>query len=694
MKRIEKLRSIALNAVPSKDAFDFAFFKHYHENGGNEFERYGKSFFDAYCELRPIIREDELIVGEYTPFASFEDERLWNEAYKDIKDHYQEHTIYGMSGHMAVDYEILLSKGLRGMIELVDSCLATCETEKVAFYKACRVSLEAVIRHSENYSMEAGRQARETHDPKRRAELESIAALCKKVPAQPAESFYEALQSVYFLTYCITQNPFYGIEQFVLGHPDRYLLPYYTRDLASGAITKEFAGLLLDCLGIKLNMLIPKGWVSGYMVGGRDENGAVVANELTELCMQVIDDIRLVQPSVGLCYTRDMPEKYLEKACEILSHGRSHPAIFNDDVITKGLISYGVPEPMARNYIHSACVEITPVGASNVWVASPYTNMPQLLLDALDENHRSFESVVSSVFSRLDEKIKKDFDYFEDLRKDRARHSMFPLQSCFVHDCLERGVDIERGGAIFNWTMPSFVGIANLTDSLYALKTLVFDEKEMTLSELKQMLDSNYEGKESVRLEILNRIPKYGNDDDEVDGIFGRITEHIIAECQKHRGFLPESQLIPSSFCYTWHTRFGKVTNATPDGRLKGFPLGDGAGPCQGREKNGPTASIISSTKWDHHRLIGGVAVNVKFSKENLGSRSLETMKSLIKTYMMRGGFEMQINVVDRGLLEKARDNHEEYRDLIVRIGGYSDYFTRLSPEMQEEVISRTEHKI
>ena len=271
---------------------------------------------------------------------------------------------------------------------------------------------------------------------------------------------------------------------------------------------------------------------------------------------------------------------------------------------------------------------------------------------------------------------------------------MNPFLSCFVNDCLERGTDIEQGGARYNWIMPSFVGMANLVDSLYTLKELVFEKKEFTIAELKQILDNNFDGEELLRLRILNSIPKYGNDVDEIDSYFGLITEHIISECKKYCGVHQNANLIPSVFCWVMHEQFGRTTGATPDGRKAGFPLGDGSGPCQGREMKGPTASILSSTKWAHHELIGGVAVNMKFSKKSLGMHSLNTMKSLIKTYIKRGGFEMQINVIDKETLEKAVTNPEEYKDLVVRIGGYSDYFVKLSPQMQQEVILRTEHNI
>ena len=481
---------------------------------------------------------------------------------------------------------------------------------------------------------------------------------------------------------------------FQLGHPDRYLYEFYKNDINDGHITKEYAQLLLDCLGLQINMRVPNGLSSGYMVGGRDYNGNIIANELTEMCMQVIRDIRLVYPSVGLCYTTGMPEKYLDKACEILSYGHSHPAIFGDDTIAKGLMRYGVPERESHNYIHSTCVEITPVGASNVWVASPYTNMTYFLLSAMNREYTDFDSFVKTILIELNKHIKNNFDN-ENLQRDvRAKNSINPLLSCFVNDCLERGIDIEMGGAKYNWIMPSFVGMANFIDSLYAIKTLVFEQKQLTLCQYKSILDNNFENNEDLRLKILYNIPKYGNDIDEVDEYFAYFTDHIVNECKKYSAIHSNGNLIPSVFCWVMHERFGRETSATPDGRKAGFPLGDGSGPCQGREMNGPTASVLSSTKWEHCNFIGGVAVNMKFSKALLGKNSLVAMKGLIKTYLQRGGFEIQINVIDTQTLKKAQITPEKYKDLVVRIGGYSDYFVRLSPQMQEEVILRTEHNV
>ena len=696
MNRIEKLRQIALSHPHAYDEFFYRFYKRYSENRNeSDYLKYADAFYCAFSQLTPNISDGELVVGEIKNCLTESEKKEWANTYKEIAEERCRAAGGGQDSHMAIDYELLLSCGLKGVIARIEEYEKSCSPEQTDFYSAAKTCLLAVMQHSKSYSVLAARLAKKECDNRRKKELLQIAEICERVPAEPAQSFFEAVQSVHFVTYCLSMNPFrFCHQQFQLGNPDRYLYPYYKNDIEKGIITKEAAQTLLDCLGIQINMRVPSGLSSGYMVGGRDENGEIVANELTDMLMQVVDDIKLVYPSVGLCYTKDIPDAYLQKACDILSHGRSHPAIFNDDVITKGLTCYGVPEKEAHSYTHSTCVEITPVASSNIWVASPYTNMAQLLLDTMTREYDSFEAHISVLLEKLNNSIKNNFLEHIELRKHRAEHSMNPLLSCFVNDCLALGTDIERGGARYNWIMPSFVGMANLVDSIYVLKKIVYENKEYTLCELKTILDNNFDGNEDLRRRLLNDLPKYGNDIDEIDQYFGMFTSHIISECKKYTGKVTSCNLIPSVFCWIMHERFGRTTGATPDGRPAGFPLGDGSGPCQGREMNGPTASILSSTKWEHHELIGGVAVNMKFSKSTLGKDSLNVMQGLIKAYILRGGFELQINVTDKEMLEKARQKPEEYRDLVVRIGGYSDYFTRLSPEMQQEVILRTEHHI
>ncbi|MCR4578073.1 MAG: hypothetical protein K5784_09225 [Clostridiales bacterium] len=697
IQRIEKLRSAAVEPAICYDAFYLAFFERWGQNVAIEtvWARYADAYACGLDAVEPVIDEGELIVGKSIgklPDAAAE---RWETVRRQQADPLD--VRFGQDSHMAIDYELLLNEGTEGVVSRIEQKLKGCagDEAKTDFYKTCIACLKAAAAFSDRYADHAEKLARAAEDEKRRSELKRIAEACRRVPRYPAGSFYEAVQSVHFITFCLSMNPYryFGMQQFQLGRPDRYLYPFYRADRDAGRLSDRDARTLMDCLAIQINNRVPHGLSSGYMLGGRDKDGRIVANELTRMGMQAVDDIRLVYPSVGLCWTEGMPGELLEQACAILSHGRSHPAVFNDDVISAGLKAYGVPEKDARDYIHSTCVEITPIAASNVWVASPYTNMLQLLLDLLDRDWPSFDSLIQALFGHLDESIRRNFETQNRYRALRAERTINPLLSCFVNDCLEQGVDIEQGGARFNWIMPSFVGMANLVDSLEVIRTLIFEKRLLTFESLREMLKSDFDGFEAMRLKMLNAVDKYGNDIDRVDSLFGMMVDHIVAQCRQYTPVFENARLIPSVFCWVMHEYFGRRTGASPDGRRAGFPLGDGSGPCQGREKNGPTASILSCTKWQHKELIGGVALNMKFSKSTFTADSCAKVAALIETYMRRGGFEIQINVVDRETLLKAQAEPENYRDLVVRIGGYSDYFVKLSPEMQAEVLLRTAHE-
>ncbi len=659
-------------------------------------EHYGEAFYFACANVTPVIEQGELIVGKTIDALPARMAAEWAGESGDLARKTAAAAGGGQDSHMAIDYPLLLTQGIEGVIARIDAyAVATEDEKKLLFYRAARRCLQGVVLLSDRYATLAEEQARTCEDEARAAELQQIAHICRRVPAKPARTFYEAVQAAHFISFCLSCNPLrLCSQQFQLGHPDRYLYPYYQADLAAGRLDAEAAQLLMNCLAIQINHRVPSGLSSGYMLGGRDEMGVLVANEVTEMGLRAIDEVRLVYPSVGLCYTPQMPDRYLALSCEILSHGCSHPAIFNDDVITQGLMEYGLPKEEACNYIHSTCVEITPVASSHAWVASPYTNLPAILLEVMAGEHACYEALLCAYRAALSDRIRANFEEQNRLRAYRMAHAFNPLLSCFVNDCLRDGVDIEWGGGRYNWIMPSFVGMANLVDSLYAVKALVYDTGALPLSDYLAVLRDNFAGHETLRAQIANKIPKYGNDHDDIDALFGEITAFIVEECRKYTPVCQNARLVPSVFCWIMHERFGAQTGATPDGRAAGFPLGDGSGPAQGREACGPTASILSSTKWSHKEFIGGVAVNIKFAKKHFGEESRDKVLSLIKTYMARGGFELQINVVDRDTLLAAQKSPAAYADLVVRIGGYSDYFVRLTPHMQQEVITRTEHEV
>ena len=697
--RIERLRNEVFESVFDYSEFEFFFLQGLKNRIYDKpyAIRIGDAVSYMYQNTSVMIGEDELIVGrltgrQYTKKEQKEYDLLKKYAKKILP------AVTGQASHMTVDYELLLKKGINGIIsdinkkrEMLD-LTQLGDVKKDLFYESCIPALEGVLIFAGRYALKAEQKATECTDENRKKELLTIAKNLRNVPGKPAMGFYEAVQSVHFLTFCLSGKPFYFISHlYQLGRPDRYLLPYYEDDIKKGKITKDFAQCLLDCLGIMLNARIPNGLASGYMVGGRDENGKVVSNDLTRMAMDTVRNIRLAYPGVGLCWCVDTPEEDLNLACEIIGEGHSHPSIFNDDVIAKGLIAHGVPPSQSHNYIHSTCVEITPVASSNVWVASPYMNMIQKLLDVLNKDYDNITDLLDAYFEHVENGIRENLIAELKSRTERMQYTLDPLLSCFVNDCLEKGIDIEKGGARYNWIMPSFVGLSNVVDSITVIEKLIIDNKEISFEDLRKILECNYINHEQLRQKILNITPKYGNDNDECDKYVIYITNRLNQIMDKYQK-QPDNYLIPSLFCWIMHDKFGQETGASPDGRLAGFPLGDGSGPAQGREISGPTAAILSATKWDHHMFIGGVAVNMKFTKKLLSDASLGALKALIISYMKRGGFELQINVVDKETLFKAQENPEAYRDLVVRIGGYSDYFVKLSPSMQQEIIARSEY--
>jgi len=659
------------------------------------------------CGLTPVIDPGELIVGKYNPRELTPDEREelnnWNKYSAPVLPY-----AGGQSAHMSIDYEKLLNLGIIGVKEEIENYRSrldmdnSSDMEKDAFYRACLYALDGVVDYANRYADHADELSKTEMDTERRAELKEIAEICRKVPKNPAHTFREAVQSVHFMTFCLCAGQ--RMSLFQLGRPDRYLYPFYKRDISEGRITVDEAQELLDCICILLNEYTGRGLAVGFMIGGRDAYGNDVSNDLTRLFLNTIGHTRLSYPGVGLCWNRNIPDDLMEKSADLLSQGLTHPAIFNDEVITKGMMDAGLPPAEACLYIHSTCVELSPISSSNVKVASPYYNLIQILHDVLrigtpgspgnddPPDFASFDELKKAVRSRLAELIRQGQRTENMNLISRRYHGGYPLLSCFVNDCLRKGKDIDHGGARYNWVEPNIVGLANLADSLKAIDKFVFQEKSLTLSELAGMIRENFNGHESIRQMLINRSPKYGNDQDDVDLLAKEIVSWGVEECKKLRTYFDDMVHL-GAFSWVVHEHFGRNTLASIDGRLTGFPLSPAAGAAQGRERSGPTAVVKSATKWDHTPMLGGIAVNLKFSETKKSQDFAEKLVDLTESYMMRGGMELQINVVDRNKLLKAQKDPQNYQDLVVRIAGYSDYFVNLSKEMQEEVIMRTEHE-
>lgn len=638
------------------------------------------------------IDELELLIGR--PARAIADEASVKEAEEYLK---QFPPAAGQTGHCELDFSFLMEVGIAEMIlELQEKTLSAETPEKKNAYNSFIYALEGLSQMIKNAAEVANSAMANCADEARKAELTKIAESCWHVAESAPSSFRDALQLNWLAILGTTLADNVGLAS--PGRLDRTLFSFYHQDIENGILDKEQALLLLECYYILTNELIPDGLAIAVMVGGTDKDGNDTTNELSYICMEALRKTKLVYPTVGVCWNKNTPESLTDLTVELISKGYATPAFFGDETIKKGLLHYGAPIEDACYYINSTCVEITPSGGSNVWVASPYFSTCKILLDEIDKQVssgnqvNSFNAFMEAYFERLGEKIKVAVAEQNKTRESRRLYGRKPLQSVFTKDCIERGRDIDDGGARYNWVECSFVGLANLADSLYVIKEEVFTKKTTSFAELKQLLDADFAGFEPKRLCFLENYPKYGNACQEVDSLLNQVRNYAEKQCEKYKMLPDDSPFIPGAFCWIMHERLGGECGATPDGRRAGFPFADGAGPAQGREKSGPTSGILSTTSWDHSKFIGGVAYNMKFNKNLFTSPDTRIkLKNLILTYLKRGGFETQINVVDHETLQKAVKNPEEYRDLVVRIGGYTDYFTRLSSEMQSEVMLRTE---
>jgi len=652
----------------------------------------------------------------------------------------------GDAGHFHPDYDKLFRVGVRGLQEEIAArkaaVVARVETPPIApstsvrlsahaevsgaealvFYDACRIALDglsAYIGHVADALMAAAtpqtahpqspRQVEDSgvptlfgiptgQDETDRARWLELAAICRHIATEPPRTFHEAIQLLFLTLVALWQGEGHYLTS--PGRLDRTLRPFYEADIAAGRITPQAAFELIVSLYIQVNRIMPTGLALAVMVGGRDEAGADVTNDLTYLCIAARIVTGLGYPTVGLCWHRATPPELTDFAVRMLAYGRGDPAFFNDELIVAGLGDHGVRPEDAPDYMNSTCVEIKPVGASNIWVTAPYFNVPQGLLDEMaavaagaQPAPATFAELEARVRANLTAKVAAAAAQLDRVWRDRATAGCFPLASCFTDDCLARGLDFDRGGARYNWVENSFVGLANLADSLVAVRRLVHEERSLTLAEFAAILRDDYRGHEALRQRILNKLPKYGNDNDEADEAARRWAGYLIEMTEAQT--IGPHRYVPGFFCWIMHERMGGQTGATPDGRRAFWPLADGAGAAQGRERCGPTASVLSTTKWSHREALGGLVHNAKFSQNMFKTADdCAALRQLIETYLQRGGFEMQVNVVSRDTLLAAREHPEQYRDLLVRVAGYSDYFTKLSPKMQEEVIARTEHEM
>lgn len=652
-------------------------------------------------QSKPIINDDELLVGQLY-FPEYTEEE-WAEYRKLCEMHEMSSRNFARKlprkDHIALDYDKLLKVGVNGLIEEIEKKQSELDLEapdaypdyepyrRWEFYECCLIELRAVLDLEARYARTARDMAKTAMEP-RRSELLRIAQIMEKVPANPAESFYEAIQSVQFFLGCL-----FGL--YAMARPDRYLYEYYKRDIENGKLTNELAQELIDNFCLHISTRIFSRSACGFIVGGQDENGELVENELTYMFLTALDHIRMPDPNGAIAVNDKTSNDILKYCADILSRGVTHPAFYNDNAIINSLVKYyGVERKDAVRYIHSTCAEISTAGTSKAHSTPFSPDMPRLLCECVKKNldAGSFEALFDAYVTELKANAKTELHKYILGMMEASRVGNEQMRiNALIDDCITRGRSTYEGGEKYMFIQPNMIGFATALDSLVAIRELVFTEKRFTLAEFDKIVENNYEGEEALRSYIIKKLPHYGNDDERVDTLAaelaGRI-KNIFRETDIPFG----KYMVPGTFSYIQHAKKGETMGATYDARLAGISYSDGCCSVQGRDVSGETAMVKSLTSWDQSEFLGGMVVNVKFGAGSLKGESADRFVALLRTFVERGGIEMQVNVVDRETLLAAREHPEEYASLTVRVGGYSDYFIRLTPALQAEVIERTQY--
>ena len=633
----------------------------------------------------------------------------------------------GGLGHVLLDYKKVLVHGLHGIKEqieeqrkkLCDSKVS--DIEKDEFYRACLSVCDSIIAFAHRYAALARKMAEKETDSKRKAELLQIAANCEKVPEYPAENFYEALQSFWFVQ--VTPQIYDNGVSISPGRFDQYMMPYYEKDILSGALTKEDAQELLESMWVKFTepikvyCEIDAAFHAGFPMGqnlcisGLTPEGEDGTNDLTYRCLEAHSHHLLMQPNFSVRLHKSSPPELLKRSCEVIRRGSGIPQLVNDDTFVNSMLLLGVPLKEARDYVAVGCVEISP---NNTWgrCNGGYFNISKIVELTLNNgrcgitgkqvsiktgdpiNFKTFDDFIEAYKKQMNYCVEKLVRWDNLIDKMHAQEMPVPLVSILVDDCIAKGKDVTAGGARYNWTGPLGVGIANAGDSLEVVDRMVFKDKTYTMKELVDALDNNFEGAQVMREYMINKLPKYGNDDVEVDSMVKLATDiffDAMAGYETYRGgpFTPALMPVAS------YVAFGMATAALPDGKYKGDPLADGISPNYGVDVSGPTAVMKSVATIDQVRCGNGVIFNQKISPTAVNSEDgLKKWGDLIRTYMDLGGGHVQFNIVSADTLRKAQAEPQKYKGLVVRVAGYSAFFNELAPQVQDSIIARTEHEL
>ena len=678
---------------------------------------------------------------------------------------------YNGVGHVTVKYWEVLEIGFEGIMEKAQKELDGCSVgdgnyaRKSHFLDAVILSCKAVIDYAGRYAKLAQEMAAQTSDPVRKQELFVIAENCSRVPAKGAQNFYEACQSFWFVQQLLQmESSGHSISP---GRFDQYMYPYYKKDMEAGTITREFAQELMDCIWVKLNDLnkcrdaaSAEGF-AGYslfqnlIAGGQNKEGEDVTNDLSVMCIQASMHVHLPAPSLSVRVWNGSPHEFLIKAAELTRTGIGLPAYYNDEVIIPALQNRGLSLEDAREYNIIGCVEPQKAGKTEGWHDAAFFNMCRPLELVFSNGMDKGEMVgiptgdvtQMKTFDEFFDAYKKQMEYCISLLVNadnaidvaHAERCPLPFLSCMIDDCLKEGKSVQEGGAVYNFTGPQGFGIANMADGLFAIRKLVYEDKKVSMKELKEALAWNYDkgldaqsagdmtemimkamqkagrnvdastaegllktfmgmkpGEQKTQRfkeihDMIDEVPKFGNDIPEVDYFAREVAYTYSKPLQKYnnpRGGKFQAGLYPVSA----NVPLGGQTGATPDGRYAHTPVADGVSPSAGKDVKGPTAAATSVSRLDHFIVSNGTLFNQKFHPSALSGREgLEKFVALIRGYFDQKGMHMQFNVVDRQTLLDAQEHPEKYKHLVVRVAGYSALFTTLSRSLQDDIIRRTE---
>ncbi|WP_456478605.1 formate C-acetyltransferase/glycerol dehydratase family glycyl radical enzyme [Geoglobus ahangari] len=618
--------------------------------------------------------------------------------------------------HVAVNYPYLLKRGFRWFVEESERRIdeireSGCEdARKLVFYEAAKIAAEGIIRFAERYAGLARKMAEEEDDESRREELLKVAEICERVPAEPPESFHEAVQFVWFVQCALHQENYeQGIS---MGRIDQYLLPYYLRDVRDGRLSKKEAFEILANLWVKPNEIVPpfdsllELYFSGQAtnqaltIGGVDSSGSDATNELSYLMLEVTKAVPLRQPNVHVRVSSKTPDSFLDKLAEIIAEGKNNVGIFNDEAVFRALRFAGVKEGDAWNYSTIGCVEISPFGNAFTSSDAALINVAKALEYALnggqdmvfgyefgvrsERSLQTLEDVISAFREQLSHIIRLVVTGSNILEYANACVKPTPLLSLCIEDCFERGKDVTEGGARYNFTGIQAVGIADVADSLAAVEHAL--KKGYTLEEIIEACRRDFDGYEELHSVLLS-APKYGNDG-EADSYARMVLEMYCDEVSRYRNFRG-GRFTAGCYPMTTNVAFGFMTSALPSGRKQGTSLNSGVSPSTGMDREGVTAAIKSVSKINYDKLSNGASFTVNLDSGVLGGKGEDVIKALIRSFIELGGMHIQFNVLNENVLRKAQEEPEKYRWLLVRVAGWSAYFVELSRNVQDELIAR-----